>query len=209
MNPSSFFVNSLYKLDLTFDEEIKHIQEWCKKNIDFALVRTKYNKQKRWTAISIIGYSSDPLEISKPSVLGAAEVLGDLQETHLAQEFDIQKVLDKFPGRTDRVRLMKLEKESEITKHTDKVDKDIKGYKILRLHIPVVTNDRCYVFSWPSKNDTIVGHMKTGECWYLDVSKAHAVQNAGKQDRVHLVVDVENNAEVRELFGATRGPLGF
>ena len=70
MNQSSFFKNSLYKLDLTFNDEIRPIQEWCKKNIDFALVRTKYNKQKRWTAISIIGYSSDPLEISKPSVLG-------------------------------------------------------------------------------------------------------------------------------------------
>ena len=51
--------------------------------------------------------------------------------------------------------------------------------------------------------------MGIGECWYLDVSKAHSVQNAGDQDRVHLVVDVENNNEVRELFGAPRGPLGF
>ena len=209
MNQSSFFKNSLYKLDLTFNDEIRPIQAWCKKNIDFALVRTKYNKQKRWTAISIIGYSSDPLEISKPSVLGAGEIIGDLQETPLAEEFDIQKVLDRFPGRTDRVRLMKLEKKSDISKHTDKVDKDIKEYKILRLHIPVVTNDRCYVISWTAKNDTIVGHMGIGECWYLDVSKAHSVQNAGDQDRVHLVVDVENNDEVRKLFGASRGPLGF
>lgn len=209
MNQSSFFRNSLYKLDLTFDDEIRPIQKWCKKNIDYALVRTNYNKQKRWTAISIIGYSSDPLEISKPNVLGAAKVLDVLQETHLAQEFDIHKVLDKFPGRTDRVRLMKLEKQSEITKHTDKVDKEIKQYKILRLHIPVVTNDRCYVISWEAKRDTVVGHMGLGECWYLDVSKPHSVQNAGEEDRIHLVVDVENNVEVRKLFGAPRGPLGF
>ena len=110
MRQFSFSKNSLQRLNLYFQEDINPIQEWCKKNIDFALVRTNYNKQKRWTAISIIGYSSDPLEISKPSVLGASEVLDVLQETPLAKEFKIQNILNKFPGKTDRVRLMKLEK---------------------------------------------------------------------------------------------------
>ena len=209
MSQFSFSKNSLQRLNLYFQEDINPIQEWCKKNIDFALVRTNYNKQKRWTAISIIGYSSDPLEISKPSVLGASEVLGDLQETPLAKEFKIQDILDKFPGRTDRVRLMKLEKNSKITKHTDKVDKDIKEYKILRLHIPIITNSETTVYSWNTKKEMLQANMKMGECWYLDVSKAHAVTNGGLEDRIHLVIDVENNKNVRNLFNEPCGPLGF
>ena len=209
MSQFSFSKNSLQRLNLYFQEDINPIQEWCKKNIDFALVRTNYNKQKRWTAISIIGYSSDPLEISKPSVLGASEVLGDLQETPLAKEFKIQDILDKFPGRTDRVRLMKLEKNSKITKHTDKVDKDIKEYKILRLHIPIITNSETTVYSWNTKKEMLQTNMKMGECWYLDVSKAHAVTNDGLEDRIHLVIDVENNKNVRNLFNEQCGPRGF
>ena len=209
MSQFSFSKNSLQRLNLYFQEDINPIQEWCKKNIDFALVRTNYNKQKRWTAISIIGYSSDPLEISKPSVLGASEVLGDLQETPLAKEFKIQDILDKFPGRTDRVRLMKLEKNSKITKHTDKVYKDIKEYKILRLNIPIITNSETTVYSWNTKKEMLQTNMKMGECWYLDVSKAHAVTNDGLEDRIHLVIDVENNKNVRNLFNEPCGPLGF
>ena len=206
---SQFSKNSLQRLNLYFQDDIVPIQEWCKKNIDFALVRTNYNKQKRWTAISIIGYSSDPLEISKPNVLGASEVLDDLQETPLAKEFKIQDILNKFPGRTDRVRLMKLEKNSKITKHTDKVDKDIKEYKILRLHIPIITNSETTVYSWNAKKEMLQTNMKVGECWYLDVSKAHAVTNEGSEDRIHLVIDVENNKNVRNLFNEPCGPLGF
>ena len=42
--------------------------------------------------------------------------------------------------------------------------------------------------------------MKAGECWYLDVSKAHAVKNLSDIDRIHLVIDVWQNKELGELL---------
>ena len=119
-------IYSLKKLDLSFaSEEIAAIRYWCVGQ-DFSPVRTKYNKKGNWTAISIKGYSPDPLNISKPSVLGAEEVMEQLQDTHLMSLLKVQPILDKIPGEKDRVRLMRLEKNSNITKHTDKVDSDIK-----------------------------------------------------------------------------------
>ena len=174
---------------------------------DFSPVRTKYNKKGNWTAISIKGYSPDPLNISKPSVLGAEEVMEQLQDTHLMSLLKVQPILDKIPGEKDRVRLMRLEKNSNITKHTDKVDSDIKNYRLFRLHIPIITHSDIIVESWHDKNIVFRSNMEMGDCWFLDVSKAHAVKNKSDVDRVHLVVDVWQNKELGELLKDETGPV--
>ena len=189
-------IYSLKKLDLSFaSEEIAAIRYWCVGQ-DFSPVRTKYNKKGNWTAISIKGYSPDPLNISKPSVLGAEEVMEQLQDTHLMSLLKVQPILHKIPGEKDRVRLMRLEKNSNITKHTDKVDSDIKNYRLFRLHIPIITHPDIIVESWHDKNIVFRSNMEMGDCWFLDVSKAHAVKNKSDVDRVHLVVDVWQNKEL-------------
>ena len=200
-------IYSLKKLDLSFaSEEIAAIRYWCVGQ-DFSPVRTKYNKKGNWTAISIKGYSPDPLNISKPSVLGAEEVMEQLQDTHLMSLLKVQPILDKIPGEKDRVRLMRLEKNSNITKHTDKVDSDIKNYRLFRLHIPIITHSDIIVESWHDKNIVFRSNMEMGDCWFLDVSKAHAVKNKSDMDRVHLVVDVWQNNELGELLKDEVGPV--
>ena len=42
--------------------------------------------------------------------------------------------------------------------------------------------------------------MKEGECWYLDLSLPHWVENHGKTDRIHLVIDCLVNDWLRELI---------
>jgi hypothetical protein len=39
-----------------------------------------------------------------------------------------------------------------------------------------------------------------GECWFIDVRKPHMAVNKGFEDRIHLVIDVEANDEVRGLI---------
>ena len=56
------------------------------------------------------------------------------------------------------------------------------------------------VESWNTKDEILRAHMKAGECWYLDVSKAHAVKNLSDIDRIHLVIDVWQNKELGELL---------
>ena len=42
--------------------------------------------------------------------------------------------------------------------------------------------------------------MKQGECWYLDTRKPHEATNGGDVDRIHLVIDVPANKELRKMF---------
>jgi hypothetical protein len=44
--------------------------------------------------------------------------------------------------------------------------------------------------------------MHEGECWYLDLSLPHWVENRGARDRVHLVIDCEVNEWLLELLAA-------
>ena len=196
-------ITSLKKIELSFTtEEMKYLKDWCEFPVlqYFSPVRTKYNKKGNWTALSIKGYSRDPTNISTPNVLGADTVMEELQDTPLMERLQVQSILDKIPGEKDRVRLMRLEKNSNITKHTDKVDSDIKHYRLFRLHIPIITDESIMVESWNTKDEILRAHMKAGECWYLDVSKAHAVKNLSDVDRIHLVIDVWQNKELGELL---------
>ena len=42
--------------------------------------------------------------------------------------------------------------------------------------------------------------MKESEAWYLDVRKPHRAVNGGDDYRIHLVVDVVSNEELRKLI---------
>ena len=122
-----------------------------------------------------------------------------LQETALYDELNIGSILSIIPAETERVRLMSLKAGTKITKHTDNVDKDIKTGRIIRLHIPVITDKNILCRSWLS-NGIAEFHMKRGECWWLDVSRPHAVINNSEIDRLHLVFDCFNNDTLQEKY---------
>ena len=185
--------------DMKFsDEQLQPTVDWCKSNLEFSPVITKFNKQGQWTAISIRGYSDDSSQIGKGGVLGTTEVSG-LQNTSLYDELQMDGILDTIPAEKERVRLMKLRAGTKIAKHTDKVDKDIKSGKIIRLHIPVVTNENVVMKSWLNSGIAEF-HMAKGECWWLDGSLPHQVDNNSDEDRIHLVVDIFNNDTIKERY---------
>ena len=49
------------------------------------------------------------------------------------------------------VRVMRLKAGTTIKKHTDKVDKEIKEGKIVRLHVPLRTSKNVYFYLWEKK----------------------------------------------------------
>ena len=180
------------------NEELQPIVDWCEDNKNFSPVITKFNKKNQWTAISIRGYANDMTQIGKGGVLGTTEV-SNLQNTPLYDELQMESILDKIPAEKERVRLMKLEAGTIIAKHTDKVDKDIKTGRIVRLHIPVVTHEEVLMTSW-LPGGIAEFHMKKGSCWWLDVSQPHKVVNKSDIDRVHLVIDIYNNDVIKEQY---------
>ncbi|KRF02076.1 aspartyl beta-hydroxylase [Frateuria sp. Soil773] len=80
------------------------------------------------------------------------------------------------------VRLLRLGPGGRIREHCDydlgRPDGD------LRVHVPIVTDDRVDFLL-----DNRRVPMRTGECWFLDLSRPHRVENHGGIARIHLVID--------------------
>src|ERR1051326_366465 len=95
------------------------------------------------------------------------------------------------------VRFLKLAAGSIIREHRD-YDLGF-AFGQIRLHIPVTTNSETLFFL-----DAHRIEMNAGECWYLDLSLPHWVENRGPTDRIHLVIDCELNDWLRNLLPTDR-----
>src|SRR5210317_1820377 len=186
--------------------------------LSYSAVKTKYNAKGDWDAISIRGYSDDIGNILKPGVLKSDIVNQSLRWTYLYEQpelLSIKEILSHIPAEFERVRVMRLKAGTSIKKHTDKVDKEIKNGNIIRLHIPLRTNNNVHFYLWEGKEEHHF-NLETGKYYYTDVSKPHAVHNKADFDRLHLVVDCYNNDKLRKLLKQTEvfindisSPIGF
>jgi aspartyl/asparaginyl beta-hydroxylase (cupin superfamily) len=106
-----------------------------------------------------------------------------------------QEVLRAFDCPLLAARLLRLKAGSRIREHTD--------YKLayedgeLRVHVPIHTNDGVEFYV---AGQRII--LAEGECWYVNTSLPHRVDNLGETDRIHLVIDCEVNDWVRSFFPA-------
>ena len=107
-------------------------------------------------------------------------------------------VLDTFECPLRAVRLMRLTPGSVIKEHTD-LDLSFED-GCVRIHVPVVTNDRVEFYLNHSR---VV--LEAGSAWYLRLSDPHSVVNRGDSDRVHLVIDASVNPWVEATFAAAAG----
>ena len=186
---------------LDFDGVLNYID-----NTEFSKVKTKYSKGDDWTAISLRGYGPTPLDILKPNVLKSkVKTETVLQDTSLLEEDGFQVINDilaKIPSTFERVRFMKIKANSGIGKHSDRIDKDfgIEDGNIIRIHVPIRTNDQVEFYLWEGK-EKLVNYLEVGHYYYVDVRAPHAVTNNSDVDRIHLVIDVYVNAEIRKLLG--------
>lgn len=91
------------------------------------------------------------------------------------------------------VRLLNLTKGSSIKEHRDLELCFEQGEA--RIHIPVHTNQlvRFYL------NDELIP-MREGECWYINANVKHRVINNSSFDRIHLVIDLQVNEWLKQLF---------
>ena len=186
---------------LDFDGVLNYID-----NTEFSKVKTKYSKGDDWTAISLRGYGPTPLDILKPNVLKSkVKTETVLQDTSLLEEDGFQVINDilaKIPSTFERVRFMKIKANSGIGKHSDRIDKDfgIEDGNIIRIHVPIRTNDQVEFYLWEGK-EKLVNYLEEGHYYYVDVRAPHAVTNNSDVDRIHLVIDVYVNDEIRRLLG--------
>ena len=105
----------------------------------------------------------------------------------------IQQLLTFFECEKTSVRLMNLTPGSVIKPHSDERLGYFDGY--VRLHVPIITNDNV---EFIADGDSL--KMLPGQCWFADFSKTHSVANRGTEDRIHLIIDLEVNEWLTELF---------
>ena len=132
------------------------------------------------------------------------EINFSLQDTKLRKDFpEVEQILSYFKAVPHRIRFMNLSPlGGELQRHTDQVDPNagVTDNKLMRVHIPIVTNDRVIFEQWDCEGHNVKIHMGIGECWYIDVRKPHRAVNDGDSLRTHLVIDFEANKYLRNLL---------
>jgi quercetin dioxygenase-like cupin family protein len=104
-----------------------------------------------------------------------------------------RQVVSRFECPVGMVRLLRLAPGARIREHEDPGLGFAHGE--VRLHVPITTSPQVsfHVDRQPLR-------MAPGECWYVDVSRPHRVENDGEAPRVHLVIDAKVNPWLAELF---------
>ncbi len=104
-----------------------------------------------------------------------------------------REVLKDIGGEMHRVRLLGLDPGKKIFWHSD--DGESMDFGRVRLHIPIITN---------SDVDMYISHEKCewrpGELWYGDFTFPHFLFNRSDETRYHLVIDVEPNERILQMF---------
>lgn len=148
-------------------------------------------------------YSGDWSVIALRAKAGATHPVQMIYSDPMAREFEdvaalgqtpyFRQVLASFACPLRSVRLMRLTPGSRIKTHQDP-DLDFESGTV-RFHVPITTN--------PAVEFRLNGApvpMTAGSAWYLRLSDPHSVVNRGTTDRVHLVIDAEADAWVRECL---------
>ena len=126
-------------------------------------------------------------------------------DPHTIESFAATKLLERCPNIAEflkrfqcplrAVRLLRLAAGSVIREHRD-FDLGLAD-GLVRVHVPLRTNPDVVFFL-----DAHRMEMREGECWYLDLSLPHWVENRGASDRIHLVIDCEVNQWLAGLLSA-------
>ena len=89
------------------------------------------------------------------------------------------------------VLLIKLKAKKNISIHFDSGDYLM---SCRRNHIPIITSDNVF---FGVGNEKIV--MQAGECWEINNSRPHFVENNSEIDRVHLLIDIMPKSELTSV----------
>jgi len=111
----------------------------------------------------------------------------------------IREVIASFPAPVVDVALARLGPGGWIKEHRDFSGNRTMG--VARFHIPITTHDEVGFYV---SGDRV--RMEPGTVWSLDTSYRHRVVNEGDVERVHMIIDVEMTAAIRQMLPAREWP---
>ncbi len=182
-------MNDFFKLPIPVNTE-KLIEDLsiCNKMPSIPHFNTTYYNGA-WNSIPLRSLNGDSKNIFAHKTTNVAykdcEILKDCKY--------FQYLINQFQCEKESIRLLKLSPNSKIKSHKD----DNLSYEsnFFRMHIPIKTNNKVlfHINNKPLK-------MKIGEVWYANFNLPHKVENLGKTERIHLVIDAIRNEWSDKLF---------
>lgn len=138
-----------------------------------------------WSGVALLAPASanDPLAAAHGSGEDEAQATARCSAPWL-------QVLAHIPMRISSARLLRLGAGARIREHCDPDLGDPNGD--VRLHVPILSHPAVEFML-----DGQVIPMAVGECWFLDLSRPHRVENRSEHARIHLVIDARRNDWLR------------
>jgi hypothetical protein len=174
-NHGSFDVSGIKELVLNFKDEWlvnterQEIHKVHKETNSYFLYKTDFEwHMGSGCIITLVSDNAELLELVEP-------IVSRLEEIH--------------NGKRGQIVLIKLPANKSVSEHTDK---GIYLNVCRRHHIPIVTSKDTY-FGVGGEELS----MAEGECWEINNSRLHYVNNFSEVDRVHLMVDIMPNAHIK------------
>jgi hypothetical protein len=185
----------------------------------YARQHLSYATEDALSALALRGFYDEPERFEKPAEMDRrwkseheSDLDRELPDTPLGAALGaaVETILAVLPcSEFERIRLMRLEPGGELARRTDIADPDAGAAegRVVRVHIPLISNEHCVFRSWDVDGGRSGLAMKVGSAYYLDGRKPHAAVNTGSTPRVDLVVDCIANAELIEVLrNATLAP---
>jgi hypothetical protein len=146
-----------------------------------------------WTAIPLVSHDGS-MNSTESQRIGK---MGHYQRTAIVEKLPyFRSILDAFACPQGRIRIMKLLPGTIIKAHRDIADEvGCFAFNQVRLHIPIITNDKV-VFRVGGEDLKL----SPGRLYYVNFSKVHYVRNDGDAARTHLVMDLQVNDFLRNVF---------
>ena len=150
-----------------------------------------------WRAILL---KSKNGEISGPESQYPSWDFSDYRRTQYVDDLPyFREIMDQLKCPQGRMRIMRLGPGMVINLHYDVgAEVGCLAFKQVRLHVPIVTNDRVTFFVGGERI-----RMQPGHLYYVNFSKRHYVRNDGDEARTHLVMDLKVNDWLAQYFPPT------
>jgi len=147
-----------------------------------------------WRAILL---KSKNGEVSGPASQYPSWDFSDYRRTRYVDQLPyFRELMDQIKCPQGRMRIMRLNPGMVINLHRDVgAEVGCLAFRQVRLHVPIVTNDRVTFFVGGEKIKMQVGHV-----YYVNFSKRHYVRNDGAEPRTHLVMDLKVNDWLAQAF---------
>ncbi len=146
-----------------------------------------------WTSIPLVSRDGsmdgpDSQRVGRP---------GQYQRTPVVDRLPyFRSILDAFQCPQGRVRISRLLPGSVIRPHRDICREAASiAFGQVRLHIPIVTNDRVMFLVG---RETL--RLQPGRLYYIDFTRLHSVRNDGTEPRIHLILDLRVNNFLERMF---------